>query len=292
LGTQAIGRNSQAQMNRSDYRELVQNESLVEAIVKLHQNPLEELQLWAAKRLTRWGLGKSTNQGFLLNKRGRQIAYQFSEYLSQRNIEYSRDLISRLDITADHRVLDIGCGMGQSLVALSESGFRLGVGVDCDLANLEMFSALRDTSDLKNLVTVGASAEELPFQESVFDRILCRVTLMYVNVPVAIKNISRVAADQALLYLHLTDAWFYLRKLLKLNWEGGGVPFALVNGLLLQSVGLQIQLRTGRTFNYQTVGTVIRLLKRNGFEILSVYSHRSFRPTGSQPKILARRSRS
>ena len=279
-------------MKRSDYRDLVGDEYLVKSMVQLEQDPGKELQPWAIERLTAWGLGKPTDQGFFLNKRGRQIAYHFSEYLSQRNLEDSRDLISRMDIAADHRVLDIGCGIGQSLVALGQVGFKFGVGADCDFTNLEMFSALRDTSDLKNRVAVGADAEALPFREAIFDRILCRVTLMYVRVPLVIENISRVAADQALVYLHLTDVWFYLRKFLKLNWEGGGVPFALVNGLFLQSLGSQIRLSTGRTFNYQTVATVSRLLRRHGFEVLSVYSHKNFRPSLRQPKILARRSRS
>ena len=168
------------------------------------------------------------------------------EYETQVEAGGTYSLRSLLELRPESRILDVGCGAGQTLAALAPSS-SLGIGLEFDSTCLEIFAALRDVERLKNVVAVRADAEHLPFRDGVFDCVVCRVVLMYVRVPLVIQEIARVSADKALVYLHLTDVWFYLRKFLTLQWERGGVPFALINGLLLQTLGVQIPVRTGRT---------------------------------------------
>ena len=226
-----------------------------------------------------------------LTRLGRSVSYHLSEHRIQIEQGAADRFVSRLDVRQDSRVLDIGCGAGQSLVALTRQQPRVAVGIELDPTALAIFAAIRELEQMPRAFSVRGNAEILPFADSSFDRVLCRVVLMHVRVLPALAEIARVSAAGALVYLHLTDFWFYWRKLLKLRLERGGVPFALVNGLLLQTIGRQIRMRATRTMSYQTVGSISRRLERHGFEIVSIEQNRDRRlgPDHRQPKILARR---
>jgi len=138
---------------------------------------------------------------------------------------------------------------------------------------------------------VRGDAERLPFADASFDRVLCRVVLMFVRVPRALAEIARVTAPGGVVYLHLTDAWFYWRKLLRGQLERGGVPLALLNGALLATIGAQIDAGRGRTMSFQIAGGVARALRRLGFEILEIEHPPGPRLAQErrQPKVIARK---
>ncbi len=237
------------------------------------------------------GLCEVSAPGPRVTRLGRSLAYHLAEYRTQIEAGAAAGFVSKLELRRDSRVLDVGCGAGQSLVALMRGQPRMGVGLEFDEVALAMFAALRDFEGTTNAIPVRGDAERLPFGNASFDRVLCRVVLMHVRVLPTLAEIARVCAPGGLVYLHLTDFWFYWRKLLRGRWERGGVPFALANGLLLQLLGRQIRMRATRTMNYQTVATVIRRLERLGFEILSIERQHE-KPLAKgypQPKILARR---
>ena len=185
----------------------------------------------------------------------------------------------------------MGCGAGQTIACLSLSTPQLGVGVELDRTSIEMFSAIRAFAGEPSIVAVRASAEQLPFGDGSFDRVICRTVLHLVRVATVISEIARVTDSGGLLYLHILDPWFFLRSLLQLKWQQGGVPFALLNGLLLQILGVQVRIRSRTPVSYQTIGTTTRLLNKAGFEVVSEFRSRG-NPLGrnhQQPKVLARR---
>ncbi|MEM7351845.1 MAG: class I SAM-dependent methyltransferase [Acidobacteriota bacterium] len=264
------------------------------ALERLARQPDLGVETPLAERWITEGLCEGSAASPRLTQLGRSLAYHLAEYRSQIEDGDALRFVAPLDVQPDSRVLDIGCGGGQSLIALLRQGPRLGVGLEWDPTALGIFTALRDFEQIGNALPVRGNAEVLPFADCSFDRILCRVVLMHVRVLPALAEIARVCAEDGLVWLHLTDFWFYWRKFLRLRWEHGGVPFALLNGFLLQIFGTQIPMRATRTMSYQTPAGIARRLEGYGFEILAIEEERRNRLATShrQPKILARLRRS
>ncbi|MDX2168968.1 MAG: class I SAM-dependent methyltransferase [Deltaproteobacteria bacterium] len=238
-------------------------------------------------RLTAWGLVDAGGA----TRFGRSIAYNLMEYRTQITRGAARDLVDLLRLTPDARVLDIACGAGQTLAAFAPAHPRLVVGLEIDPGAMAIFNAVCAQAGLPRCLGIRGDAQQLPFPAGSFDRVLCRGGLAFVRVPVALTEIARVTAPGGLVYLHLSDGWFFLRKLLRGQLENGGAPLALLNGALLAATGRQIVVGRSRTMNFQTVGGITRRLDRLGFDVLQV-----IRTPGNpltterlQPKILARK---
>ncbi len=265
---------------------LLRDPRLLQALEDLSHDP-SGVSREQAEILADGGLCNLTPPRAALTRLGRGVSYHLAEYRRQIEGGAAETYISRLDVRHDSRVLDVGCGAGQSLVALLRERPRLGVGLEFDATALAVFTAISEFEGLRGAHPVRGNAEMLPFADGSFDRILCRVVLMHVRVLPTLAEIARVSAAGALVYLHLTDFWFYWRKFLRRQWEKGGVPFALLNGLLLQFLGLQVRIGATRSMNYQSLVAVRRWLIRHGFEIVGIEEDREHRRL--QPKILARR---
>jgi ubiquinone/menaquinone biosynthesis C-methylase UbiE len=87
------------------------------------------------------------------------------------------------------RVLDIGCGIGQTLVSeeLSEAAELHGVDSDSELVNCRVL-----TDREPRLRLIHAAAESLPFPGTYFDLVYSRVAVPYTNIPVAMSEAFRV----------------------------------------------------------------------------------------------------
>ena len=95
-------------------------------------------------------------------------------------------------------ILDIGCGAGQTLVAIGAVG--RGVGVDIDVAALRVAARGPIGQPLK---VAAAQGEHLPFAASAFDYVYSRVALPYMNIPVALAEMARVLQPEGHLWLAL-----------------------------------------------------------------------------------------
>ena len=86
------------------------------------------------------------------------------------------------------RVLDLGCGTGRLSAALAEQGIARVWGVD---ASPEMLAVARE----KLQATVGLKegrAEQLPFRDVWFDRVVMWLVVHLVDRPVAFREVARV----------------------------------------------------------------------------------------------------
>ncbi|HSN75228.1 MAG TPA: class I SAM-dependent methyltransferase, partial [Anaerolineae bacterium] len=99
------------------------------------------------------------------------------------------------------RILDIGCGAGQTFIASDLAPGVQAAGLDVD------FEALLLGRELTQRVCfVAGQAEHLPFPDARFDLVLSRVTLPLTDLPAAVREIGRVTAPGG-------DLWLVLHSL-------------------------------------------------------------------------------
>ena len=105
------------------------------------------------------------------------------------------------------KVLDLGCGAGQELLAFLEKTEAVCVGVDPapELGKITagMFAGK------KRAVFVRGEGEKLPFEGASFDVVLCRVALPYMNNRQAIAEIARILKPDGVLLLKTHAPSFY-----------------------------------------------------------------------------------
>lgn len=104
------------------------------------------------------------------------------------------------------RVLDIGCGAGQTLLAMELAGVQA-VGVDCDFEALRLGYSM--TEDICFLQSQG---ERLPFRAESFDLAFSRVALPYMDIPQALREMARVLRPEGSL-------WITMHPMSMLSWK-------------------------------------------------------------------------
>ena len=100
-------------------------------------------------------------------------------------------------VQAGCRILDVGCGIGQSLTASEFAGcVRYGVDIDPD-------AIAAGTAMFPELSLTVAPAEQLPYPDSNFDLVYSRVAIPYTNVRMALRELVRVTRPNGQIWLSL-----------------------------------------------------------------------------------------
>src|SRR5437660_9819164 len=110
----------------------------------------------------------------------------------------------------DRAILDIGCGIGQTLVASSLENGKLLVGIDIDLDSL-----IYGQRQFGYINCVNGTAECLPFQSECFDFVISRVTLYSTNIPKSLKEVRRVLKKDGRVWFTLHPFSKLLRSFIK-----------------------------------------------------------------------------
>ena len=211
------------------------------------------------------------------------------------------------------RVLDLGCGAGQTLIAtapaqelrspapgaeaplwqgarLRHSGdyaagsatqpermHRRPVGVDRDLAALALGRALT-----RRFPFACASGEALPFREGTFDLVLARVALPYMDLPRALAESRRVLRSGGALWATLHPAAVPWRAFRRANARGKLYQLlVLANGVLFHLTLRLLRLPGGRYESFQTASAIRRALGAAGFTGIEIARGRHFVATAS-----------
>src|SRR5262245_53263683 len=88
------------------------------------------------------------------------------------------------------RILDVGCGAGQTLITSNLAPGVMALGVDLDHSALALGRRLT-----QSIHFVCAKGEDLPFRSEGFDLVFSRVAIPYMHIQGALCEMSRVLRD-------------------------------------------------------------------------------------------------
>jgi ubiquinone/menaquinone biosynthesis C-methylase UbiE len=217
------------------------------------------------------------------------LAYHLNE------LEVARDADSPSHILPEYQadekaILDIGCGIGQTLSVSGLGADALLVGLDVDLASLAYGQKQFDL-----IKFVNGRSERLPFADASFDLVIARVALPYTHIPASIHEINRVLKPGGRLWLTLHPFKKIWRQLLQdskgLNLRGMVFRmYVLLNGVWYHLTGRMFAFPfSGKIESFQTCRRISRNLAKAGFTLLRVKQDPHFlieaRKTGDKNRV-------
>ena len=163
------------------------------------------------------------------------------------------------------KVLDVGCGSGQTLIALGDEDRVSFFGLDPDLGAVQAGKSLT-----KRVHFVCGRAERLPYRNAYFDQVIARVSLPYVRIVPALREIRRVLKTGGTVWLML-HSWS-----MRLSWlrnssfkEKIFAGYIVPNSLLFHAFGVQVPF-LGYQETFQTNWGMRRALKKCGFDEIAI----------------------
>lgn len=183
-------------------------------------------------------------------------------------------------IESDQAILDIGCGIGQTLIASKLEDRQLVVGMDIEVEPL-----VYGSQNYKTIQYLNGNAETLPFADNSFDKIISRVALPYTDIPESVAELARVLKPGG-------SIWVTLHPLSKTMQQFGtstksldlrGLVFrsyAIMNGIAFHVAGKLYRWPKGNVMeSFQTRHGMTRCLKNHGFENIEFENKRYFKCT-------------
>jgi SAM-dependent methyltransferase len=157
-------------------------------------------------------------------------------------------------------ILDIGCGAGQTIIALNASARSVGVDVDVEALRFGASGAL-------GVRVTGAAAlgESLPFVDRAFDYVYSRVALPYMDIPRALAEMYRVLRPAGRLWLALHPLAIPAGQFRRGNLKGKlSAACTIANGLWFHVTGRTLRIGPIRE-SIQTERGMRLALARAGF---------------------------
>jgi len=198
-------------------------------------------------------------------------AYHEGELEIARSPGDPRRILPTVPPTA-RRVLDVGCGAGQSLIGLALPPDVAAIGVDRDADALTL-----GTTWTNDVCFVCGSGASLPFADQSFDFVFSRVALPYMHVPTALKEIRRVLSTDGRMWLVLYGPGIVFSQLASAV-RGGHAKSALfqsyaaVNGALYHLTGRLLRWPIGGRYESFQTRRIIPRLREAGFTDIQVES--------------------
>jgi SAM-dependent methyltransferase len=158
-------------------------------------------------------------------------------------------------------ILDIGCGAGQTIVALRAGKRCVGVDIDVDALRVAACGPVGDP-----LRVAAAQGERLPFADGAFDYVYSRVALPYMDIPSAVAEMHRVLRPGGRLWLALHPLDIPAAQFRRGNLKGKIYAlYTIANGAWLHLTGRTFRLPGGICESIQTRRGMTLALSRAGF---------------------------
>jgi ubiquinone/menaquinone biosynthesis C-methylase UbiE len=185
----------------------------------------------------------------------------------------------------DRSILDIGCGIGQSLIVSGGDSGCVRVGIDVDMQSLAY-----GHRHYPHICHVLASAETLPFRAGVFDLVMSRVALPYTDLRASLSEIARVSASGGRIWLSLHPFKKVAQHLVHSVKAGAWKDvlfrlYAISNGAAFHFFGAQFRFPWNNLCeSFQTRSGFTRILGRLGFVHICFPQGRHFLCTADKPR--------
>ena len=173
------------------------------------------------------------------------------------------------------RVIDIGCGMGQTLIASNPVNARA-CGVDPDFRAVQLGKRMRP-----GLQLICGTAELLPVRTGWAQFAIARLSLPYTDIPLAVREAYRILEPGGLLWTVLHPVGMALGRVVedfaRVRARAAAYDlYVLLNGLILHATGRQFRypLNRARCESFQTGAGMRRVLRAAGYEAINVTTGR------------------
>ncbi|AOC56461.1 MULTISPECIES: class I SAM-dependent methyltransferase [Bacillus] len=107
-------------------------------------------------------------------------------------IELTKTMLEHIKLTPDARILDAGCGTGQTAAYLGNIGYQVEA-IDTHPLMIEKANLRFEREELP-IRALQASIEQLPFPDEAFTLLISESVLSFTNLPAALAEIQRVLA--------------------------------------------------------------------------------------------------
>jgi ubiquinone/menaquinone biosynthesis C-methylase UbiE len=173
-------------------------------------------------------------------------------------------------LDSDEVILDLGCGIGQTLIALRCKD-RICIGIDVEPEAIR-YGIAHYGNDIQFILS---DADHIPIPDDTLDLVYSRVALPYTNIPKVIKEVKRslkvdgriwmTLHSKAVVSQYVKDAVqqpFNIKRWVHLF-------YILTNGYCFKWFGQVFPFLNGRYESWQDPIAMEKLLKHHGFEVKS-----------------------
>jgi ubiquinone/menaquinone biosynthesis C-methylase UbiE len=219
-------------------------------------------------------LNQAAAKGF--SEHNSDIAYHLRELETVRNPESPFHVMPEFSQN-DQVILDIGCGIGQTLVTFVFEHDKLLVGLDIDLDSLSF-----GHRQFHHIKFVNATAECLPFQDNSFDFVISRVSLPYTNIPQSLAEIARVLKNNGRVWLTMHPFSMVIKHLGRSirNCKIKDVfyrSYVIANGVFFHLFSRLLQFPVNKKYeSFQTESRIKQCIKNVGFVEVYVQKGKHF----------------
>jgi ubiquinone/menaquinone biosynthesis C-methylase UbiE len=195
------------------------------------------------------------------------IDYHLKELEIGLNASDDRRILPEL-FDADKVILDLGCGIGQTFIALKCSD-RICIGIDVD----EQAIAYGMKNRAGKIHFLLSDAKRIPIASNSVNFVFSRVCLPYTDIPNVIKEIRRVLKQNGRVWMTLHGRDVPCGCFSRAIWSQLSIRksilalYVLGNGYLLKYFGIVVPFVDGRYESWQDPRAMEKLLFRNGFEV-------------------------
>lgn len=171
-------------------------------------------------------------------------------------------------LSSDKVIVDIGCGIGQTFLALNCTD-KTCIGIDIDHEAISYGNKNYGGS----ITFIQSDATKTPLPSNSIDLVFSRFSLPYTNIPKVVKEAKRILTTKGRIWITLHDkgmALKYLHEALEkpTNIKRlAHVMYILLNGYVFKYFGFLFPYINGRYESWQDTAAVRKLLLRNGFKV-------------------------